>query len=171
MDKRLEAIGTPEAAALAGKSAIANARLAYQAYEQTFAGDRWAALEAAGANAQRPLWASTGVKDPSYDDTRYVVELVAPDTVNTAPEKTIDAVRDHGVIRGNTIEGTYSRAAAVFSALEGVGIDLVDVFQVLETEGIEKFEAAWNELLESVGQELDLARSANGSGPVTSRKS
>ena len=87
IDKRLEAIGTPEAAALAGKSAIANARLAYQAYEQTFAGDRWAALEAAGANAQRPLWASTGVKDPSYDDTRYVVELVAPDTVNTAPKR------------------------------------------------------------------------------------
>ncbi|HEY5852552.1 MAG TPA: transaldolase [Aldersonia sp.] len=171
IDKRLEAIGTLEAAALAGKAAIANARLAYQAYEQTFVGDRWAALAAAGANAQRPLWASTGVKDPSYDDTRYVVELVAPDTVNTAPEKTIDAVRDHGAIRGNTIEGTYPQASAVFSALEAHGIDLVDVFQVLETEGIEKFEAAWNELLESVGQQLDLARSANGSGSVTSRKS
>ena len=93
-----------------GEAAIANARLAYQAYEQTFAGDRWDALAAAGANKQRPLWASTGVKDPKYDDTRYVVELVAPDTVNTAPEKTIDAVADHGVIRGNTIEGTYAQA-------------------------------------------------------------
>ena len=92
IDKRLKAIGTPEAAALEGEAAIANARLAYQAYEQTFAGDRWDALQAAGANKQRPLWASTGVKDPKYDDTRYVVELVAPNTVNTAPEKTIDAV-------------------------------------------------------------------------------
>ena len=128
IDKRLKAIGTPEAAALEGEAAIANARLAYQAYEQTFAGDRWDALEAAGANKQRPLWASTGVKDPKYDDTRYVVELVAPNTVNTAPEKTIDAVRDHGVIRGNTIEGTYAQASSVFSSLEAIGVDLTDVF-------------------------------------------
>ena len=124
IDKRLKAIGTPEAAALEGEAAIANARLAYQAYEQTFAGDRWDALKAAGANEQRPLWASTGVKDPKYDDTRYVVELVAPNTVNTAPEKTIDAVRDHGVIRGNTIEGTYAQASSVFSSLEAIGVDL-----------------------------------------------
>ena len=101
-----------------------------------------------------PLWASTGVKDPKYDDTRYVVELVAPNTVNTAPEKTIDAVRDHGVIRGNTIEGTYAGASAVFSSLEALGIDLNDVFEVLETEGVEKFEQAWGELLDSVSQEL-----------------
>jgi transaldolase len=154
IDKRLKAIGSPEAEALEGEAAIANARLAYQAYEQTFAGDRWAALVDAGANAQRPLWASTGVKDPKYDDTRYVVELVAPNTVNTAPEKTIDAVRDHGVIRGNTIEGTYARASAVYSSLEALGIDLTDVFEVLESEGVEKFEQAWNELLESVSQEL-----------------
>ena len=123
-------------------------------YEQTFAGDRWGALKAAGGNQQRPLWASTGVKDLQYDDTRYVVELVAPNTVNTAPEKTIDAVRDHGVIRGNTIGGTYARASAVFSSLEALGIDLTDVFEVLESEGVEKFEQAWNELLESVSQEL-----------------
>ncbi len=154
IDKRLKAIGSPEAAALEGEAAIANARLAYQAYEQTFAGDRWDALKAAGANAQRPLWASTGVKDPKYDDTRYVVELVAPNTVNTAPEKTIDAVRDHGVIRGNTIDGTYAQASAVFSGLEALGIDLDDVFEVLETEGVQKFEQAWNELLESVSTEL-----------------
>ena len=154
IDKRLKAIGTPEAAALEGEAAIANARLAYQAYEQTFTGDRWDALAAAGANKQRPLWASTGVKDPKYDDTRYVVELVAPNTVNTAPEKTIDAVRDHGVIRGNTIAGTYDQGSQVFTALKALGIDLDDVFQVLETEAVEKFEQAWNELLQSVSEEL-----------------
>lgn len=155
IDKRLQAIGTPEAQALIGEAAIANARLAFQAYEQTFTGERWAALEAAGANKQRPLWASTGVKDPKFDDTRYVVELVAPGTVNTAPEKTIQAVADHGVIRGNTIEGTYGQASSVFSSLEAVGIDLDDVFEVLETEGVQKFEQAWGELLESVQAELD----------------
>jgi transaldolase len=154
IDKRLKAIGSPEAAALEGEAAIANARLAYQAFEQTFSGDRWDALESAGANKQRPLWASTGVKDPKYDDTRYVVELVAPNTVNTAPEKTIEAVRDHGVIRGNTIEGTYAQASSVFSSLEALGIDLDDVFEVLESEGVEKFIQAWNELLESVSEEL-----------------
>jgi len=154
IDKRLKAIGSPEAASLEGEAAIANARLAYQAFEQVFAGDRWDALAAAGANKQRPLWASTGVKDPKYDDTRYVVELVAPNTVNTAPEKTIDAVRDHGVIRGNTIEGTYAQASSVFSSLEAIGVDLNDVFEVLESEGVEKFIQAWNELLESVSEEL-----------------
>jgi transaldolase len=154
IDKRLKAIGTPEAAALEGEAAIANARLAYQAYEQTFTGDRWDALEKAGATKQRPLWASTGVKDPKYDDTRYVVELVAPNTVNTAPEKTIDAVRDHGVIRGNTIEGTYAQASSVFSSLEAIGIDLTDVFHVLETEAVDKFIQAWEELLQSVSEEL-----------------
>ncbi len=155
VDKRLQAISSPEAQALLGEAAIANARLAYQAYEQTFAGERWEQLAAAGANPQRPLWASTGVKDPKYDDTRYVVELVAPGVVNTAPEKTIDAVADHGVIRGDTIEGTYAQASSVFSALEALGIDLTDVFAVLETEGVDKFEKAWEELLDSVGQELD----------------
>ncbi len=154
VDKRLNAIGSPEAQSLLGEAAIANARLAYQAYEQTFTGPRWDALEAAGATKQRPLWASTGVKDPAYDDTRYVVELVAPGTVNTAPEKTIDAVADHGVIRGDTIAGTYGAASATFSALQAVGIDLPDVFQVLETEGVQKFEQSWGELLDSVGQEL-----------------
>ena len=154
IDKRLKAIGSPEAQALEGQAAIANARLAYQAYEQTFTGPRWEALAAKGANKQRPLWASTGVKDPQYDDTRYVVELVAPETVNTAPEKTIAAVADHGVITGNTIEGTYAQASATFSALEAIGVDLTDVFDVLETEGVDKFIAAWQELLDSVSEEL-----------------
>ena len=154
IDNRLKAIASPEAQALEGQAAIANARLAYQAYEQTFAGQRWEALAAKGANKQRPLWASTGVKDPKYDDTRYVVELVAPETVNTAPEKTIAAVADHGVITGNTIEGTYAQASSVFSSLEALGVDLDDVFTVLETEGVDKFIAAWDELLASVSEEL-----------------
>ncbi len=154
IDKRLKAIGSPEADALLGQAAIANARLAYQAYEQTFTGPRWDTLAAKGATKQRPLWASTGVKDPAYDDTRYVVDLVAPGTVNTAPEKTIAAVADHGQITGNTIEGTYAQASAVFSSLEALGVDLTDVFEVLETEGVDKFIASWNELLDSVSQEL-----------------
>jgi transaldolase len=154
VDKRLQAIDSSDADALLGQAAIANARLAYQAYEQTFTGDRWAALHAKGANKQRPLWASTGVKDPQYDDTRYVVELVAPNTVNTAPEKTIAAVADHGVITCNTVQGTYAQAAAVFSGLKDVGVDLDGVFTVLETEGVDKFIASWNELLDSVATEL-----------------
>jgi transaldolase len=155
IDKRLNAIGSPEADALKGQAAIANARLAYQAYQQTFTGERWEALAAAGANPQRPLWASTGVKDPAYDDTRYVVDLVAPGVVNTAPEKTIAAVADHGDITGNTIEGTYAQSSSVFSGLEALGVDLTDVFDVLETEGVDKFITAWQELLDSVSQEVE----------------
>ncbi len=154
IDARLDKIGTPEAASLRGKAAIANARLAYQLFEKKFSGDQWDALAAAGAKPQRPLWASTGVKDPQYDDTQYVVELVAPNTVNTAPEKTIDAVADHGVIRGNTIEGTYGAASSTFSALEAVGVDLKDVFEVLETEGVDKFVKSWEQLQETVRKSL-----------------
>jgi transaldolase len=150
IDSRLDKIGTPEAASLRGKAAIANARLAYQLFEKKFAGEKWETLAAAGGQLQRPLWASTGVKDPQYDDTQYVVELVAPNTVNTAPEKTIDAVADHGVIRGNTIEGTYGAASATFSALEAVGVDLKDAFEVLESEGVDKFVKSWEELQETV---------------------
>src|SRR5664279_2155757 len=162
VDRRLKAIGSPEAESLLGEAAIANARLAYQLYEQKFTGDRWEALAAAGATKQRPLWASTGVKDPKYDDTRYVVELVAPGTVNTAPEKTIDAVADHGVIRGDTISGTYASASSTFSALESLGVDLTDVFEVLETEGVEKFEQSWAELLQTVADAL-----AHGGKPTS----
>jgi transaldolase len=161
IDKRLDALGSPEAAALRGQAAIANARLAYQLYEEKFAGDRWDALAAAGANKQRPLWASTGVKDPAYDDTRYVVDLVAPNTVNTAPEKTIDAVADHGVIRGNTVEGTYAQASGVFSALQAIGIDTDDVYVVLEREGVEKFEKSWDDLLQTVSAALDSAKAGS----------
>jgi transaldolase len=160
VDKRLDALGTPGAVALRGKAAIANARLAYQLYEQRFSGPRWEALKEAGATVQRPLWASTGVKDPAYDDTRYVVELVAPDTVNTAPEKTIDAVVDHGQIRGDTVHGTYVESQQIFDDLAALGVDLPDVFDVLEREGVEKFDKSWAELMDSVQSALDGATGA-----------
>lgn len=154
VDKRLDKLGSDQAKNLRGKAAIANARLAYERYEKVFSGERWAALAEAGATPQRPLWASTGVKDPAYDDTRYVVELVTRGVVNTMPEPTLEAVADHGEIRGDTIRGAYTDAAAVFAALADVGVDMADVVQVLEDEGVEKFEASWNELLESTRKEL-----------------
>jgi transaldolase len=155
IDKRLTKIGTEEALALKGKAAIANARLAYQAYEEVFSSDRWKALAAAGAKPQRPLWASTGVKDPNYDDTMYVVDLVAPGTVNTMPEATLDAVADHGVVTGDTVTPNYADAKAVLDRVEALGISYDDVVQVLEDEGVEKFEISWKELLETVQQSLD----------------
>jgi transaldolase len=158
IDERLETIGTDEALALRGKAGIANARLAYAAYQEVFAGgDRFAALKDHGARAQRPLWASAGVKNPDYPDTLYVTELVAPNTVNTMPEKTIDAVADHGVVTGDTVTGTASSAQEVFDKLEGVGIDLTDVFLVLENEGVQKFEESWSELLEETQKQLGSA--------------
>src|SRR3954470_3419842 len=117
IDKRLDAIGTDEARVLRGQAALANARLAYQVYEELFSTERWALLADAGARPQRPLWASTGVKDPAYPDTLYVTELVAPGVVNTMPEKTLDAASDHGVVKGDTISGTYGEANRVLTAL------------------------------------------------------
>lgn len=156
IDKRLEAIGSDEALALRGQAGVANARLAYAAYEEVFVGGkRFTPLAGAGAWVQRPLWASTGVKNPDYSDTLYVTELVAPNTVNTMPEKTIDAVADHGVIKGDTITGTAGEAQQVFDRLEAVGIDLRDVFLVLEDEGVEKFEKSWQELLDATQGQLD----------------
>ncbi len=155
VDKRLEKLGSPEAGDLRGKAAIANARLAFEAFEEVFGTERWAALAAAGARPQRPLWASTGVKDPSYDDTQYVVELVTRGVVNTMPEPTLDAVADHGVVRGDTIRGEYASAAATMQALKAAGIDMDDVVQVLEDEGVEKFEVSWKDLLASTKSELD----------------
>jgi transaldolase len=163
-DKRLDAIDTDEARELRGAAAIANARLAYQAYEQVFSGGRWAALAAAGARPQRPLWASTGVKDKSYDDTRYVVELVAPGTVNTMPEETLQAVADHGEIRGDTVRGEYSGAQAVLDRLAAIGVDYDDVVSVLEQEGVQKFEKSWTDLLGTVGGELERLGGAGGGG-------
>jgi transaldolase len=157
IDGQLDKLGRSE---LRGRAAIANARLAFGRYEQVFGSERWQALAAAGAKPQRPLWASTGVKDPAYDDTQYVVELAAPGTVNTMPEATLHAVADHGVVRGDTIAGTYAEAEAVLAGLRDAGIDYDDVVWKLEAEGLAKFEDAWNELLQSIADQLQKAGSA-----------
>jgi transaldolase len=157
VDKRLG----PDSA-LRGTAAIANARVAHEAFTQTLASERWTALAAQGAHVQRPLWASTGVKDPAYDDTRYVVDLVTTDVVNTMPEATLDAVRDHGVVSGDTIVPEYAAAHAALDALTAAGIDLDDVVRVLEVEGVDKFVASWEQLLSSVTAALDAARPSAG---------
>jgi transaldolase len=156
IDKRLDALGTPEAKDARGKAALANARLAYEAYEAVFSldADRWAALDRAQANKQRPLWASTGVKDPAYKATLYVDELVAPNTVNTMPEATLDATAESGTITGDTVRGTYDQARADLEAVAKLGISYDDVVQLLEDEGVEKFESAWIDLLKSTEAEL-----------------
>ena len=154
VDRRLDKIGTPEAAALRGKAALANARLAYELYESRFAEGRWQELRQAGARPQRPLWASTSTKDPAYPDTMYVVELVAPGVVNTMPEATILAMADHGEIRGGTIGGTYDQSRKAFSDLAELGIEYDDVVRVLEEEGVAKFAASWQELLETIEREM-----------------
>jgi transaldolase len=154
VDARLDKIGSKESKELRGKAAVANARLAFKLFEEKFDSDRWRALEAAGARPQRPLWASTSTKDPSYVDTLYVDDLVAAGTVNTMPEATIHAVADHGTITGDTIRPHYADAERVLADLKGVGIDYDDVVRVLEDEGIEKFETSWTELTESTQAEL-----------------
>ncbi|GGN86917.1 transaldolase 1 [Streptomyces albiflavescens] len=162
IDKRLAKVGTDEALALKGKAALANARLAYEAYEEVFGsaddstqrGARWTALAPSGAHKQRPLWASTGVKDPAYKDTLYVDELVAPGTVNTMPEATLNATADHGDIHGDAVTGGYAQARAELAAVEALGISYDEVVKQLEDEGVAKFEAAWQELLEAVAASL-----------------
>jgi transaldolase len=156
VDRRLDKIGTPEATALRGQTAIANARLAYELYEQHFSSDRWTALAARGARPQKPLWASTSTKDASFRDTMYIEELVAPGTVNTMPEPTLHAVADHGQLRGDTIRGTYDQARKVLADMEALGISYDDVMRVLETEAVEKFAASWHEMLASIKGQLDL---------------
>ena len=150
IDGLLKKNGSAEATVLLGKAAIANAHLAYQLFEEKFSTERWSALAGKGAHKQRPLWASTGVKDPSYEDTRYVVELIAPDTVNTMPQSTLDALIDHGVIRGNTISDQYPQAVEVLKSLSALGISLDEVTTELEIDGVKKFAQAWDELLENV---------------------
>ena len=157
VDKRLDAIGTDEARALKGQAGIANARLAYQAYEEVFSTPRWQTLAARGAHPQRPLWASTGVKDPAYRDTMYVTDLVAPGIVNTMPEKTLDAVADHGDVTGDTITRHYADAQKVLDDLFAVGISYTDVVALLEKEGVEKFEKSWQDLLDQVSADLEKA--------------
>ena len=150
IDALLKKNGSAEATELLGKAAIANAHLAYQLFEEKFGSDRWNPLASKGAHKQRPLWASTGVKDPAYNDTRYVVELIAPNTVNTMPQSTLDAVIDHGVVRGNTITAHYADAVEVLKSLSALGISLDQVTTELEIDGVKKFAQAWDELLENV---------------------
>jgi transaldolase len=152
IDKRLDKAGADPS--LKGKAGIANAQLAYQAYEEVFSSDRWRALEAKGAVPQRPLWASTGVKNPEYSDTMYISELIAPGTVNTMPEKTMKAYADHGT-PGTPVQKSYDDAAAVMKSVADAGVDLDDVFRVLEDEGVKKFVDSWDELTASVRSELE----------------
>ena len=157
VDKRLDALAMDEATALKGRAGVANARLAYQAYEEVFSTPRWANLAAEGAHRQRPLWASTGVKDPAYRDTMYVVDLAAPNTVNTMPTKTMQAVADHGEIAGDQVTGNYDDARTVLDALERLGISYADVTAQLETEGVDKFATSWGQLLADVQTALSRA--------------
>ncbi|HWU33007.1 MAG TPA: transaldolase [Marmoricola sp.] len=153
IDKRLG-----DDSSLAGKAGIANARLAFQAFEEFFSGPRWDALAAQGARLQRPLWASTGVKNPDYDDTMYVIDLAVDGTVNTMPEKTMDAVRDHGAVKGDQVHGHYDEAAAILAELKDAGIDYDDVIELLICEGVEKFVVAWDDVLKTVSGRMDEAR-------------
>jgi transaldolase len=189
IDRQLDAMtkdGHPEAAGLRGKAATANAQLAYEVYEEALASPRWQALQVKGGRMQRLLWASTGVKDKAYDDTRYVVELAAPDTVNTMPAATLDAVVDHGHPRGNTIAGTYDAARVVFADLQRVGVDFADVVTKLEETGLASFAKSWDELIASVTSQLEKAGAevmpagavkpigddgASGSGPASAAPS
>ncbi|MER5623068.1 transaldolase [Streptosporangium sp. NPDC002544] len=157
IDKRLDKIGTPEALALKGKAALANARLAFAAFEEVVASPRWQALALAGARPQRPLWASTGTKNPEYPDTLYVDGLVTSGTVNTMPEKTLEAAADHGRITGDTVRSSYEEAWNTMAALKEIGIDYDDVVRFLEEDGVDKFEASWTDLLATVAAELKKA--------------
>jgi transaldolase len=154
VDERLAKIGTAQAAELRGQAAIANARLAYQQYEQMTGSSRWQVLKAAGARPQRPLWASTSTKDPSYPDTRYIVELVAPDVVNTMPEATLRAVGDHGTVPADSVRGTYDQAQHMLDQLAAVGVDYDDVVTHLEDDAVAKFDAAWDEVGEQLAATL-----------------
>lgn len=163
VDTRLEAIGTEAALSLRGQAAVANARLAYAAYQQYFGTERWSALAAAGARPQRPLWASTGVKNPAYPDTKYVTELIAPGVVNTMPEKTLLAFAEHGEVPVDQVSERAPEAQRTFDALSEVGIDLDDVFAVLEDEGVQKFATSWTELRQTVATQL--AKAATQAAP------
>lgn len=165
IDPMLDALAGPAAAALRGKAAIANARLAYGVYSEVLWGERWQRLAAAGAQPQRPLWASTGVKDKAYPDTRYVDELVVDGVVNTMPAATLEAVADHGDIRGDTVTSAQDESAAVLTGLAAVGIDIDAVTATLEAEGLVKFENSWQELLVTVTD--GLARAATSESRTT----
>jgi len=159
VDARLEKIGSDEALAMRGKAAVANAILAFERYEKVFSGERWTALAEAGAHPQRPLWASTGVKNPDYSDTLYVADLITSGTVNTMPEKTLNAFAEHGEVPGDTVRERYDDARAVMADLARLGIDYDDVIETLEQEGVDKFVASWHELVETVDQQMEQSRS------------
>jgi transaldolase len=154
VDKRLNDLGTPEAARLRGTAAIANARLVFARHEALFAGPRWKLLADMGARPQRPLWASTGVKDPAYDDTRYVVQLATVGVVNTMPEATLRAVADHGLVEGDTVRGRYREAETTLDALKSVGVDYDDVVRKLEDDAVTTFEASWHNLAAALRDQL-----------------
>jgi transaldolase len=158
INNRLDAIGTDEAKDLKSKAGVANAQLAYEVFVGAFESERAKALLAAGANRQRPLWASTGVKDPSLPDTLYVTELAVADVVNTMPEKTLDATFDHGVITGDAVTGSYGAANATLDAIAALGISYDEVTELLEKEGVDKFVVSWNELLDTVSAALEAAK-------------
>ncbi|AXK45058.1 transaldolase [Brachybacterium saurashtrense] len=158
IDSRLESLGGEDASALRGQAGVANAQVAFGAYLEAFSGERFEALKAQGANVQRALWASTGVKNPEYSDTLYVDHLVADPSVNTMPEKTLEAAADHSAPKASLNAEIATSAQSVLERVEGAGVDLVDVFAVLEREGVEKFEKAWNELLETVSASVESAR-------------
>ena len=160
VDARLDRLAGPAAAALKGTAAIANARLAYQAHEELTASERWQRLARIGARPQRPLWASTGVKDPAYPDTKYVAGLVAPGTVNTMPGATMEAFADHGVVSGDTITGAYEGSRRLLDQLAAAGVDFDDVTEYLERDGLAKFEKSWGELGATVAAELERQRQA-----------
>jgi transaldolase len=160
VDSRLDALGTSQAGELRGLAAVASARLAWDRYCAALGSDRWRALHDQGALPQRPLWASTGVKDPAFNDTRYVMELVAPGCVNTMPEKTLDAVADHGTFRGDTVSGTHAQSREVWARLADLGIEEPAVAAELEQAGVESFEQSWRDLLASVTEQLHAARQA-----------
>ena len=158
VDARLEKVGSEEALGLRGKAAVANARLAFQKYEEYFGGDRFAALKESGARPQRPLWASTGVKNPEYSDTLYVSDLITAGVVNTMPEKTLNAFADHGEVSGDQVRGRYDEAQAVMEKLSELGIEYDDVIEALEEEGVEKFVASWQELVATVEGQMEQSR-------------
>jgi len=160
IDKRLEASSEPQARELRGRAGIANARLAYEAFEEKFSGDRFRALQAEGAHVQRPLWASTGVKNPEYRDTMYITDLVVSNTVNTMPEKTMRAFADHGEVNGDQVTTRYDEAREVMAGLEKVGVDYDDVIGTLEREGVEKFVKSWEELVETIRGQLEQSQDA-----------
>lgn len=171
VDKRLDRIGgraggdasgAGQVEKLKGRAAVANAQLAYERYAEVFSSGRWQALADSGAHPQRPLWASTSTKNPHYRDVIYVEELIAPGTVNTMPEPVIHAFADHGETRGDTVTGSYDEARKVFTDLVAVGVDMADVIETLEREGVEKFEASWLELLDGVRESLEAATRGAG---------